>query len=56
VAGPNNTYPSALVSDWVAPNAVLVGDITIKEGSSIWHGATLRGDTCKITIGRNSMI
>jgi len=40
----NSKYPRAVLSDWIAPNAVLVGDLTTKEGSSIWHGATLRGD------------
>jgi len=49
-------YPRALLSDWVAPNAVLVGDVTTGEGSSLWHGAVLRGDTAQITIGRNSFI
>ena len=40
----NSKYPRAVLSDWIAPNAVLVGDVTTKEGSSVWHGATLRGD------------
>ena len=48
--------PDALDSDWVAPNAVLVGDIKMKQGSSVWHGCVLRGDTSKINIGKNSMI
>jgi len=34
-----------LSADWVAPNAVLIGDVSIGEGSSIWHGVTIRGDT-----------
>ena len=49
-------FPHALASDWVAPNAVLIGDVTMKEGSSVWHGVKLRGDRVPITIGRNSMI
>tara|TARA_B110000285_G_C15027973_1_gene565197 strand:+ start:48 stop:338 length:291 start_codon:yes stop_codon:yes gene_type:complete len=40
----NSKYPRAVLSDWIAPNAVLIGDVTTKEGSSVWHGATLRGD------------
>lgn len=28
----------------------------MKDGSSAWHGATLRGDTAKISIGKNTMI
>lgn len=52
----NSKYPRSVLSDWVAPNAVLIGDVTLDEGSSVWHGATLRGDTASIRIGRNSFI
>lgn len=52
----NSAYPKSLDADWVAPNAVLVGDVDMKEGSSVWHGVTLRGDTASIQIGKNSMI
>ena len=41
---------------WAAENAVLVGDITIGEGSSVWYGAILRGDENSITIGKNTNI
>ena len=41
---------------WVAENAVLVGDVTIGEGSSVWYGAILRGDEAPITIGKNTNI
>lgn len=45
VTAANGKYPNAaLTADWIAPNAVLVGDVAMKEGSSVWHGATLRGD------------
>jgi len=49
-------FPKTLDADWVAPNAVLIGDIKMGDGSSVWHGATLRGDTATISIGKNSMI
>lgn len=52
----NSKYPRSVLSDWVAPNAVLIGDVSMDEGSSVWHGATLRGDTASIKIGRNSFI
>ena len=52
----SSKYPRALDADWIAPNAVLVGDVTMGEGSSAWHGATLRGDRSKISIGKNSVI
>jgi carbonic anhydrase/acetyltransferase-like protein (isoleucine patch superfamily) len=41
----NTIFPKSLQSDWIAPNAVLIGDIKLGEGSSVWHGVTLRGDT-----------
>lgn len=52
----NTKYPRAILSDWIAPNAVLVGDVTTKECTSVWHGVTLRGDTAKINIGKHSLI
>mmetsp|Transcript_21129 Transcript_21129/g.32774 ORF Transcript_21129/g.32774 Transcript_21129/m.32774 type:complete len:109 (+) Transcript_21129:25-351(+) len=56
VAISKSKYPKVFESDWVASNAVLVGDIKMGTGSSAWHGATLRGDLNKISIGKNSMI
>ena len=31
-------------SVFLAPTAVIIGDVTIGEGSSVWFGAVLRGD------------
>src|SRR5437879_8190244 len=41
---------------YVAPSAVLVGDVTVEEGASIWHGAVLRGDFDSIVVGRDSNV
>src|SRR5207245_10891767 len=38
------------------PSAVLVGDVTVEEGASIWHGAVLRGDFDSIVVGRDSNV
>jgi carbonic anhydrase/acetyltransferase-like protein (isoleucine patch superfamily) len=38
-------------STWVAPDASVIGDITIGRDVGIWFGAALRGDTEPITIG-----
>ncbi len=35
---------------YVAPTAVLIGDVEIGAGASIWFGAVLRGDEAKIVI------
>jgi carbonic anhydrase/acetyltransferase-like protein (isoleucine patch superfamily) len=52
----NKVYPKLLSADWVAPNATVIGDVHLDTGSSLWHGTTLRGDTAKITIGKNAII
>lgn len=41
---------------WIAPDAVLIGDIVVEEGATIWFGAVLRGDNERITIGPNSNV
>jgi len=41
---------------WIAPNAVVLGDVSLGRGASIWFGAVLRGDNDPITIGENSNI
>ena len=37
---------------FIAPNATVVGDVEIGEGSSVWFGAVIRADTGKIRIGK----
>ncbi len=41
---------------WVAPDAQLIGKITLLAGSSVWFGAVLRGDNERITLGKGSNI
>ena len=41
---------------WLAPTAVLVGDIHVGERASIWFGAVLRGDSARITIGAGTCV
>ena len=41
---------------WIAPNAVVAGDVILKAGTSIWFGCVLRGDTDTLTVGENSNI
>lgn len=41
---------------YVAPTAVLEGDVTVEEGASVWHGAVLRGDIDAIILGRDSNV
>ncbi|MBV1867196.1 MAG: gamma carbonic anhydrase family protein [Marinosulfonomonas sp.] len=41
---------------WVAPDANLIGGIVMESGSSVWFGATLRGDNEVIVLGQGSNI
>lgn len=41
---------------WVAPTAVIVGDVTLLAGASVWYNAVLRGDNTPIVIGEGSNI
>jgi carbonic anhydrase/acetyltransferase-like protein (isoleucine patch superfamily) len=41
---------------YVAPTAVLIGDVTVAAGASIWFGAVLRGDNSAIVIGEGSNV
>ena len=41
---------------FVAENAVLVGDVSLGEDSSIWYGTVLRGDVHRIRIGARTNI
>lgn len=41
---------------WVAPQAVVVGDVELGEGASVWYGCVLRGDTNIIRVGARSSI
>lgn len=41
---------------FVAPGAVIIGDVTIREGSSIWYNTVIRGDVGSVTVGRNTNV
>jgi carbonic anhydrase/acetyltransferase-like protein (isoleucine patch superfamily) len=43
-------------NNWVAPNATVIGDVTLEKNTSIWFNATLRGDVENIYIGEGSNI
>ena len=42
--------------NWVAPNATIIGDVTLEKNTSIWFNATLRGDIENIHIGEGSNV
>jgi carbonic anhydrase/acetyltransferase-like protein (isoleucine patch superfamily) len=48
--------PRVAASAYVAPNATVLGNVTLEENSSVWFGATLRGDNENIRIGASSNV
>lgn len=45
-------HPSA----FIAPGAVIAGDVEVCENASVWYGCVLRGDENKIVIGAGSNV
>ncbi len=43
-------------SCFIADNATIIGDVKLKENSSVFFGSVLRGDINYITIGKNTNI
>jgi len=48
--------PSIHPTAFVAPGAIVVGDVTLATDASIWYGAVVRADINKIRIGPGSNI
>lgn len=48
--------PVVAAGSWIAPNATLVGRVTIAAEASVFFGAVLRGDVNSITLGEGSNI
>jgi carbonic anhydrase/acetyltransferase-like protein (isoleucine patch superfamily) len=51
-----NSTPTVSPSAYVAPSASVIGNVLLSEDSSVWFGATLRGDNEVISIGANSNV
>ncbi len=56
IRGFGGTRPRIHESVWVAPGAVVVGDVEIGAGSSVFYGSVIRGDVHRIRIGEQSNI
>src|SRR4051794_33287413 len=41
---------------WIAPNAIVIGNVVLKKNASVWFGAVLRGDNDPIEVGENSNV
>tara|TARA_Y100000389_G_C17329998_1_gene447543 strand:+ start:19 stop:531 length:513 start_codon:yes stop_codon:yes gene_type:complete len=42
--------------NWTAPNASIIGDVTLEKNTSIWFSVTLRGDVENIYVGEGSNV
>ncbi len=48
--------PTIHNSVFIAPGAVVRGDVTLEENVNIWYNAVIRGDTASVVVGKNSNI
>ena len=48
--------PETARASFVAPNATVLGDVTLGAHSSVWYGCVLRGDINSIEIGEGTNI
>ena len=48
--------PTVHPDAYIAPTAVLIGDVDIGAGASVWFGAVLRGDEAQIKVGDGANI
>ena len=50
------TLPYLPEDAWVAPNAVLTGNVCLARCTSVWFGAVLRGDNGPVRVGEGSNV
>src|ERR687885_2725446 len=48
--------PQVAPDAFLAPTAVLIGDVVVEEGASVWFGAVLRADFDRIVVGAGSSV
>ncbi|MEV8533325.1 gamma carbonic anhydrase family protein [Streptomyces sp. NPDC051211] len=56
VAGVGGKSPQIDAKAFTAPTSVVVGDVTLAAGSSIWYSAVLRADCGPIALGPDSNV
>src|SRR5712692_2119284 len=52
----NGIWPTIAEDVFIAPGAMVIGNVTIHEGASIWYNAVVRGDSATIVIGRRTNV
>jgi carbonic anhydrase/acetyltransferase-like protein (isoleucine patch superfamily) len=48
--------PRVAQDAYIAPTAVLIGNVVVEPEASVWFGAVLRGDNSGIRVGRGSCV
>lgn len=48
--------PFVAATAWVAPDANVIGRVVLEDETSVWFGATLRGDNEEIRVGRGTNV
>ena len=56
IDNPKDKKPKNSGENWVAPNATIIGDVTLEKNTSIWFNAVLRGDIENILIEEGSNV
>src|SRR5689334_1016114 len=56
IAGIGGRDPKVDQEAFVSPTSVVIGEVTLHAGASVWYGAVLRGDVEKIAVGASSNI
>jgi gamma-carbonic anhydrase len=49
-------WPTIAEDVFVAPGAMIIGNVTIHEGASVWYNTVVRGDSAPIVIGRGTNV
>lgn len=52
----NGAWPRIAADAFIAPTAVVAGDVTVESGASVWFGAVIRGDSAAVHIGPRSNV
>jgi carbonic anhydrase/acetyltransferase-like protein (isoleucine patch superfamily) len=56
VYGLRDAWPQLGKDVYIAPTAIVVGDVTLGDAVSVWFGAVIRGDETSIRIGAGSNV
>src|SRR5438105_8233968 len=49
-------WPTIAEDVFIAPGAMIIGNVTIHEGASVWYNTVVRGDSAPIVIGRGTNV